>query len=272
MKLASCVLLPDSTAKIFAYRGDGLEKTLRDIAGIGYDGVQLFLRDPDALNRSELDKLLQQTGLEVCGIGTAPLSAQDGLSLANKDPEKRERAVKSAKKLIDFAANYGKIPLGIGKFRGGFAAGNRVEGWRWLREAFMELCDYASKKNVLVALEPQEHIGINNLNSTHDGVMWVEYIGAENFGLLLDTYHMELEDSSIMAGFVEAAGYLKHVHASDTDRLAPGKGKIDFTGVMRSLRAIGYKGYLSVEISQPADAFAATQQAWNHLNAVRNIY
>ena len=270
--MASCVLLPDSNVKIFAYRGEDLEKTLRDMSDIGYKGVELFLRDPDSLDRVMLDKLLQKTGLEVCGIGTSPMIAQDGLSLTNIDPDKRKRAVEGAKKLIDFASCYGKIPLGIGKFRGNLTVGRRAEGWSWMREAFMAICDYASQKNVLVALEPQERTNLNNINSTRDGVTWVEQIGAENLGLLLDTYHMNLEDPSVMAGFVEAAKYTMHVHISDTDRLAPGKGKIDFTNVMRTLRAIGYNGYLSVEISQPPDAFASAQQAWNYMNNIKNMY
>jgi len=272
MKIASCVLLPDSNVTIFAYRGNGLEGTLHDIAGADYDGVELFVRDPDSLEQGKLDQLLEQTGLEVCGVGTAVLNAQDKITLTNPDSEKRRIALQKSKRLIDFAAHYGSIPLDIGKFRGNFPPDRRVEGWCWLREAFLELCDYAAKKKVMVALEPQERGNLNNLNSTHDGIMWVEQIGAENLGLLLDTFHMNLEDDSPALGILEGSKYLMHVHASDTNRLAPGKGTLDFIEVVRALHSVGYKGYLTVEIAQPPEALETAAFACRHLRNIITMY
>jgi sugar phosphate isomerase/epimerase len=271
VKLAYCVLLPDSTVNVAAYRGKGLDETLQDIAGIGYEGVELFLREPESLDRAQLEKVLQNTGLEVCCVGTAPLAAQDRLVLADPDKEKRLTAINRVKKLIDFASAYGHIPVGIGKFRGNLPR-DRASGWKWLREGFLEVCEYAERKNALIALEPQERGNLNNLNSTHDGVVWIEQLGMDNCLLLLDTYHMALEDGSLTAGILEAAGKIAHIHVSDSNRTAPGQGALDFVSAVRALRAVGYDGFLSVEIAQSADALGSARKAWARLNDIRSMY
>lgn len=272
MKLAYCALLPDSVVNVAAYRGKGLKETLQDIADIGYEGVELFLREPESLDRAQLEKTLQKTGLQVCCIGTAPLAAQDRLVLSDLNEEKRLAAIGCVKKLVDFASTYGRIPVGIGKFRGNLPPSNRASGWKRLRESFLEICEYAEGKNVLIALEPQERGNLNNLNSTHDGVVWIEQLDMPNCRLLLDTYHMALEDGSLTSGILEAAGKVAHVHVSDSGRAAPGQGTLDFVSAVRALRAVGYDGFLSVEIVQLADALGSARKAWAHLNYIRGMY
>ena len=272
MKLAYCVLLPDSTVNVAAYRGRSMEETLQDIAVIGYEGVELFLREPESLDRAQLEKILEKTGLEVCCVGTVPIAVQDRLTLTDPDKEKRSAAIDRAKKLIDFASTFGRIPVGIGKFRGNLQANDRTSGWKWLREGLLEICEYADGKNVTIALEPQERGNINNLTSTHDGVMWVEQLGMSNCRLLLDTYHVALEDESLTAGILEAAGKIAHIHVSDSGRAAPGQGALDFVSVVRALRAIGYDGFLSVEIAQSGDALDGARKSWAHLNYIRSMY
>ena len=272
MKLAYCALLPDSDVNLFGYRGSSMEKTLEDIKNASYGGVELFLRDPAALDRPLFDRLLERFNLEVCAIGTAAISAQDKLTLCHMDEEKRKAAVERAKRLVDFSADYNRPPVCLGKFRGNLDPNARPLGWKKMRESFLELCDYALGKNVSIALEPQERGNINNLNSTKDGVMWVEQIGAPNLKLILDTYHMCMEDSSLSAGFMEGAKYLCHVHASDRDRKAPGTGGLDFCEALKALRAINYGGYISVEIAQGPDALNLLKKSAEYLNNALNSY
>ena len=141
-----------------------------------------------------------------------------------------------------------------------------------MRDSFIELCDYADGKGVPIALEPQERGNLNNLNSTREGVMWVEQIGAPNLGLLLDTFHMSMEDSSLSAGIIEGAKYLQYVHVSDSGRKAPGQGNLNFIETVKALRAVGYNGYLSVEIAQPPDAFDTAVKAREYLANIISAY
>jgi len=272
MKLSSCVLLPDSNVKLLAYRGTDMESSFRDLKEIGYDGVELFIRDPAALDLPLLNRLLEQYKLEVCAIGTAAISAQDKITLCNLDRDKQRAAIERVKKLVDVSVGHGRVPVCIGKFRGNLNPDKRIDGWRILRESFIEICEYAAKQNVKIALEPQERGNLNNLNSTRDGDMWIEQIGAPNRGLLLDTFHMNLVDESLSFGVVQGAKYLCHVHASDSGRKAPGLGDIDFHEVVNALRAVGYNGYLSVEIAQPPDALGAAKKSLETLSNIISMY
>ncbi|MDR1829032.1 MAG: sugar phosphate isomerase/epimerase [Methylobacteriaceae bacterium] len=272
MKIASCVLLPDSNIKVAAYRGNGLEGTLRDIAEIGYDGVELFVRDQKSLDCAALDRQLERTGLEVCCIGSGPLVAQDHLTLSAIPEEKRREAIDRTKELVDFAVRYGRVPVNVGKLRGNLPPADRSSGWRFMRESFLEICEYAEKKGVMIALEPQERGTLNNINSTRDGVMWVEQIGAGSLGLLLDTCHMDIEDGSVTSGVIEAAGHIAHIHVADRKRAAPGTNGLDFVSFVKALKATNYDGFLSVEIAQPEDALGNMRKAWTYLNSIRTMY
>jgi sugar phosphate isomerase/epimerase len=69
-----------------------------------------------------------------------------------------------------------------------------------------------------------------------------------------------------------AARSISHVHVADSNRLAPGQGRINFREVLQGLKAVGYDGWLSLEIKQPADALAAAKGAYAHLNNLIKMY
>ena len=87
-------------------------------------------------------------------------------------------------------------------------------------------------------------------------------------GLLLDTFHVNIEERSWTEPFaaLRAAGKLWHVHVGDNNRLAPGRGLIDFPAIVATLRRSGYDGYLSAELlARPDGDTAALADAHRYL-------
>ncbi len=80
--------------------------------------------------------------------------------------------------------------------------------------------------------------------------MWRE-TGLENGGVMADTYHMNIEERSLPEAIRETGELLNHVHLSDSNRLAPGWGHIDFGEILRTLQEIGYGRYLAFELILP---------------------
>jgi sugar phosphate isomerase/epimerase len=81
-------------------------------------------------------------------------------------------------------------------------------------------------------------------------------------GLLLDTYHMNIEESSWTEPFkqVMQAGRHFHVHLRDNKHLPPGKGLIDFQAIVRTLSGTGYQDFLSAELLPKPNPNEAAEQ------------
>ena len=81
-----------------------------------------------------------------------------------------------------------------------------------------------------------------------EGLELIEKVGADNFGLLLDTFHMNIEEPSIEQSIRRAGDSIFHFHVADSNRWYPGAGHLDFKLIVDVLNEIDYTGYLSAEI------------------------
>ena len=77
--------------------------------------------------------------------------------------------------------------------------------------------------------------------------------------MLLDTYHMNIEECSWTEPYrrVMKSGKLFYAHVGDNNRLSPGQGLIDFPAILRTLREIGYDGWLTAELLPRPDGDTA---------------
>jgi sugar phosphate isomerase/epimerase len=213
------------------------------------------------MNTREVHGLIEKSALAVAAVGTNPAMSQDGLTLLNPDKEIRARAVDRVIEMIDFAAPYG-APVCIGKFRGNLWKGQEEAAMTELTSAFSKICDHGAKKQVPIMLEPQHKGNINNLNTAGEAAAWIDERGFSNLGILYDTFHGELAEVSTAASIIAAKGKLGFVHCSDSDRLPPGTGRIHLADAFAVLKAIGYAGYVSMEINQKPDSLTAAELAY----------
>jgi len=134
--------------------------------------------------------------------------------------------------------------------------------------ALRECCDAAGRLGVRLALEPLNRYETTLINTAAEGLALIEEVGAPNLGLLLDTFHMNIEEPSI-EGSIQACGqHILHFHVADSNRWAPGAGHLDFGSILAALRATGYDGWISGEFMPVPDAATASQAAMAHLRAL----
>lgn len=192
-----------------------------------------------------------------------------GLSLLHGDADVAARAGARLRALTDFAAAVGAPLVTIGSFRGRLAwAGEGGE--EQLIRALREGAAYAAARGVRLALEPLNRYVNDVIHTVKEALAFIEAVGHEALGVLIDTFHLNIEENSWTEPFREAAaaGLLWHVHVSDNNRLAPGWGLIDFAAIVAALREIGYSGYLSAELLAQPDGDAAAQQTLSHMRAL----
>jgi sugar phosphate isomerase/epimerase len=268
MKLSFPVETPGSDAPLMACRGD-FESNLSMIHEIGYDAVELLVRDPRTTDPEQILHLLKKYSLKVSGIATSPMEKRDGLRLIDEDQEKREECLSRCMKLTETAA-YLQAPIIIGKLRGNIQK-NEACTWSAMNAAIAKICEKAQKDHVHILIEPQNRSNINNLNTIDEALTWLAQMKFDNLGLLVDIYHMETTENSICVSLIKAKDKIGLVHMADSDRRVPGFGHLPIKELMAVLNRIEYSGYLSLEIKQKPDSFRAARMSYDALNYIDHI-
>jgi len=262
MKLSIVVSTQPASFSALAYK-DRLPESLSTIKRLGYDAVELAVRDPDLIDPEALARLLEQFGLPVSAFGTGQAYGEEGLSLTDPDPQVRSRAIGRVKAHIRLAARFKAIVI-IGLIRGKTERGTSCDqAETWLQQA-LEQCA-GEDPSVKLALEPINRYETNLLNSVDESLRFLRRVGAGNVGLLLDTFHMNIEEPCLLSSIESAAKRLLHVHVTDSNRWYPGAGHIDFAGVLTRLDRVGYQGYFSAEILPLPDPDTAAEMTILHL-------
>jgi len=249
------------------FKGD-LEGNLHRIASLGYEGVELAIRDPKLVNLDLLKKLTRSCNLAVPAIGTGQAWGEEGLSFTDPDPAVRLRAIERIKCHIDGAKRFGAVII-IGLIRGIVKPGVQpVQAMNWLVEALHECSQAAGLHNIRLALEPINRYETTLINSVQQGLELIERVGMENFGLLLDTFHMNIEEADIEASIRDSGAHIFHFHVADSNRWYPGAGHLNFRSILKTLETTGYPGWVSGEFLPKPDAATAAYAGIAHLRTI----
>ena len=135
-----------------------------------------------------------------------------------------------------------------------------------LRSALAPVCEYGLERGVRVAVEPLVRYETSLINTVEQAL---EAVGeVEGCGLLVDTYHANIEEKSVGDAFRAAGDRLYHVHASANDRGAPGADHVPWDEVRDALRDVGYDGTVVIEsFTAENETIATAASIWRPLAA-----
>ena len=257
MKLSIVLSTQPTQFQAATFKGD-LEANLAQIASLSYNGVELAIRDPKLIDLELLDGLVCAHGLSVPAIGTGQAWGEEGLSFTDPDPKVRFAAIERVKSHIPVATHFGAVII-IGLLRGIVKPGvEYTQAMNWLIEALRECSDAARQHGVRLALEPINRYETTLINNASQGLDLIESVGKNNFGLLLDTFHMNIEEADIEASIQACGKHIFHFHVADSNRWYPGAGHLNFKSILETLFDIGYQGWVSGEfLPKPNTATAA---------------
>ena len=267
MKL-SVVLSTQQTHFQAASFSGSLAKNIADIAEMGYDGVELAIRDPKLVDLDALETLTREHGLRVPAIGTGQAWNEEKLSFTDPDESVRRAAIERVKAHVPVAARFNAVII-IGLLRGIIKPGiTQEEGMAWVCEALQECSQAAKPFGVRLALEPINRYETTLVNSVAEGMALIERVGAENFGLLLDTFHMNIEEPDILESISTCGERIFHFHVADSNRWYPGAGHLDFLSILSILHSTGFRGFVSGEFMPMPDPLTAARQNIAHLRGI----
>lgn len=267
MKLSVVLSVQPAGFEAVTLQGD-LERNLAKIAGWGYDGVELAIRDPRLVDAEALAGLVAAHGLAVPAIGTGQAWGEERLSYTDPDPAVRRAAIERTVAHIPVARRLGAVII-IGLLRGQLRPGVvHAQALDWTAAALAECCAAAAAWGVRLALEPLNRYETTLVTTVEQGVALIDRVGAANLGLLFDTFHANIEEPSIAGSLLAAGDRLYHVHVADSNRWHPGAGHLDFARVLGVLPRMGYGGFVSGEFIPLPDADTAAQRAIAHLRSI----
>ncbi|NOZ51266.1 MAG: sugar phosphate isomerase/epimerase [Chloroflexi bacterium] len=238
---------------------------LADIAqrlhGMGFDGVEL-MGDLSAYQPSAVKALLEENGLTVFSV------TPDNVDLAHPDPTIRAQAIDYYLRLIEFAAALGQPLISchgyVGRIR---PLSTLLEERELLVHAVQRLAKTAQAHGLRLVLEVLNRYESHLVCTGSEAAAFVRDVGAANVGILLDAYHMNIEESDPAAALRQAGRALWLYHAADSNRQGMGRGHIDFSAQMAALAAADYHGPIILECTAPGpDPFSAIKdegsRAW----------
>jgi D-psicose/D-tagatose/L-ribulose 3-epimerase len=105
----------------------------------------------------------------------------------------------------------------------------------------------AEENDVIFNVEVVNRFEQYLLNTAEEAVEYVKRVGSPNVKILLDTFHMNIEEDTISKAIETAGGYLGHVHIGENNRKPPGYGHIPWEELASALKRINYQGAIVME-------------------------
>lgn len=230
------------------FAGD-LEARCALLAGFGYDGIDMFFPDPQGTDARTAKAALDRNGLRATMLAAQGDLMADGLYLndAGRLPELLERS----KYHLEQCAVLGAMP-NIGFIRGWHR--NDPGSLPRMADGLAAYCQLAASFGVDVLLEPICRYEIDSIHTTDQAIDLCERAGKPaNLGLLLDLFHMNIEEASVCGAICRAGSLVRHVHFVDNTRAVPGMGCMALPDVVACLKAVGYEGFLGIEAIPGSD-------------------
>lgn len=225
-------------------------KYIKKAADIGFDVLefqaQALLEMSDA-RMTEIKAAAEEYGIEL----TYSLGLDKKYDISSTDEAVRLGGIKYLKAIMD-KVNYmdGKIISGVSYAGWGVPEGN------FQREALLEnsiksmkeLVKTAEEYGITYAVEAVNRFEGVVLNTAEQAVEYVKAVDSPNMGVLLDTYHMNIEENNIGDAIRCAGDLLVGFHTGENNRTAPGRGHLNWDEIFSALADVNYTGRI---VSEP---------------------
>jgi len=218
------------------------------IADMGYDVVEIAVEDPTLIDVKKVKEGLKEFGLEVSICGAFG-SSRD---LTNESKAVQQTGLAYIESCLDLCAELGISFFGgpmysaVGKARM-LKPDQRKAEWDLAVHNLQIVSEMASARNLKIALEPLNRFESDLINTSHDVVRMVNDIDHPAACVMLDSFHMSIEERDPEAAIITAGDKLIHLQVSENYRGAPGSGQTPWHAYRKGLEAIGYNGTVTIE-------------------------
>jgi D-psicose/D-tagatose/L-ribulose 3-epimerase len=218
------------------------------IKKMGFDVVEIPVEDPEIIDAPKVKEALDRNGLEavVCG------AFGPGRDLTHEDAAVHQQCFDYLDDLMEFCTEWdtgfiaGPMYSAVGKARM-VSPEQRKKEWERAVTNLRKVSQKASDKGLELAIEPLNRFESDLINTTEDAVRLVNDIDHPAAKVMVDGFHMSLEEKNLEEAITLAGDHLIHVQVSENYRGTPGTGQTDWNSFQKGLQAVDYDGIVTIE-------------------------
>ncbi len=245
-----------------------LEELAPKIVKMGCDHIEIPMDDPKTLDFKKLKEIVTNAGITSISFCAAMSPDRD---LIDPDPFVRKNGVAYLKDSIDGLAQVGGKNL-VGPFYS--AVGRTWQQTEEEREHDMvilvdilrDVAEYAAKKGVVLGLEPLNRFETSFITTADQAIELVDRVNHPACKIMLDTFHMNIEEDSMGDAIRRVGSRLIQVHSNENNRGTPGAGHVPWVEIAQALKDINFDGIFVIEsFTNKVKSIAKAAAIWRPL-------
>lgn len=228
--------------------GDDSLDLFQKVGEMGFDTLEVCVESPETINVEHILTAAKTAGVDVIICGAFGPTRD----ISSTDAAVREEGLNYIKTCIDIAFQVGsKLVSGpmyaaVGKTNL-LTPDEKQKQWDFAVKNMKEAALYAQQFGVKLAFEPLNRFETDMINTVAQGLDLIGQIDMENVGMLIDTFHMNIEEKNIADAIRLAGDRVFNFHACANDRGTPGEDHINWKEVKQALQDIQYDGHVVIE-------------------------
>ena len=231
---------------------DSINTLFPKIAGMGFDLVEIAVEDPALVDTRLVKEALQKYNLKATICGAFGPSRD----LTHEDEKVRQNGLSYIAACLDICADLdsgffgGPMYSAVGKARM-VSPDQRKKEWDLAVENVRTVCDLAATRGLQIALEPLNRFESDLINTVEDVQRLIMEIGHPAAKIMLDSFHMNIEERDIQKTIIATGDLLIHFQVSENYRGTPGSGQTRWEAYREGLEAIQYTRAVTIESFTP---------------------
>jgi D-psicose/D-tagatose/L-ribulose 3-epimerase len=249
-----------------------LSRLAPHVAELGFDMIELPIEGTDDLDYARAAEIVRATGLDV-SVCAAMGPDRD---LIHPEEGIRESGMAYLRHCIEATRTLGGTNL-VGPLYSAVGRtwqatpDERARDLDLLVRQLGELAAFAEAHGVVLCLEPLNRFETSFINLAQQAIEVVDRVDSPSCGIMLDTFHMNIEERSLGDAIRATGTRLKHLHACENDRGAPGSGHVPWSEVAEACRDIGYDGPVVIEsFTSKVKSIARAAAIWRSFAATQD--
>lgn len=228
-------------------------KYIKKASELGFDVLEFqaqALLDMSKERMTELKKLADDNHIEL----TYSLGLDPRFDVSSADENVRQGGIEYLKNIVERVGFMdGKIISGVSYAGWGCVprddlSGNKQPIVDRSVDSMKKIVKTAADYGVTYCVEVVNRYEGCILNTAAEAMDYIKRVDADNIGVLLDTYHMNIEEDSFRDAILTAGDKLLGLHTGDNNRRCPGRGHIDFDEIFKALADVNFKGRIVSEL------------------------
>lgn len=232
------------SASQWIFGDESISRTVGRLERLGYDAVEL-VGEPDEFTGREL-AALKRGNLRIASVCGMYSAERD---LSHPDSRRRKLAQEYVRRCVDLQAQFGEgvvivVPTAVGRIQ---PLSTREAELEYAAESLQSIAARTEGSGVRIVVEALNRYETYLVNTLQAAFSLAETTQSDRVGVILDTFHMNIEEQDPVTLIESIRSRLWHVQLADSNRLPPGQGHISFQSILDRLRGIGYAGSLAME-------------------------